>query len=549
MVDDARKRLPWGAPNPYILGIMATAKSNSPAGRPVAKGDHVYLIDGSGYIFRAYHALPPLTRPSDGLPVGAVHGFCAMLWKLLRETGELAPPTHIAVIFDYSAKTFRSDLFDGYKANRPEPPGDLIPQFPLVRDAVRAFNVACIEMEGYEADDLIATYAREALEAGADVTIVSSDKDLMQIVQPGVIMYDTMKNKAIGEAEVIERFGVPPSKVVEVQALIGDSSDNVPGVPGIGVKTAALLINEFGDLETLLARASEIKQDKRRENLIQFADQARLSKTLVILDTHVPLEVQLAETAVRQPDADALTSFMRKLEFTTLLRRVAEGLGAPLPDGMAPSTTPQRKKKDDYDHPLRRSPRGEAAPPRKPIAGHTPAQLAVERAGKLEAIPFDRANYETVTTAARLADLLEAARYQGHFAFRVKLNSADPMRGELVGVALAIVPGHAAYVPLAHRASDGLDLCRRHHRADSDAPGVGPAEADSRGRERAQDRAEREVRHGGARALRHRARHSRRSLPDVLCARCRPRRASARATRGPPAQPYLPHRERGDGHR
>ena len=196
-----------------------------------------------------------------------------------------------------------------------------------MRDAVRAFNVACIEMEGYEADDLIATYAREALEAGADVTIVSSDKDLMQIVRPGVIMYDTMKNKAIGEAEVIERFGVPPSKVVEVQALIGDSSDNVPGVPGIGVKTAALLINEFGDLETLLARASEIKQDKRREKLITFADQARLSKTLVILDTHVPLEVPLAETAVRQPDAEALTSFMRKLEFTTLLRRVAEGLG------------------------------------------------------------------------------------------------------------------------------------------------------------------------------------------------------------------------------
>ena len=444
--------------NAYIPPIMAAAKSNSPAGKPVAKGDHVYLIDGSGYIFRAYHALPPLTRPSDGLPVGAVHGFCAMLWKLLRETGELAPPTHIAVIFDYSAKTFSSDLFDGYKANRPEPPGDLIPQFPLVRDAVRAFNVACIEMEGYEADDLIATYAREALEAGGDVTIVSSDKDLMQIVQPGVIMYDTMKNKAIGEAEVIERFGVPPSKVVEVQALIGDSSDNVPGVPGIGVKTAALLINEFGDLETLLARASEIKQDKRRENLINFADQARLSKTLVILDTHVPVEVPLAETAVHQPDAEALTSFMRKLEFTTLLRRVAEGLGAPLPEGMTPSTTPQRKKKDDYDHPLRRSPRGEAAPPRKPIAGHTPAQLAVERAARLEAIAFDRANYETVTTVSRLADLLEAARYQGHFAFRVKLNSADPMRGDLVGVALAIVPGHAAYVPLAHRASDGLDL-------------------------------------------------------------------------------------------
>jgi DNA polymerase-1 len=276
-------------------------KAGAAAGKAVARGDHVYLIDGSGYIFRAYHALPPLTRPSDGLPVGAVHGFCGMLWKLLRETGELAPPTHMAVIFDYSVRTFRSDLFDGYKANRPEPPGDLIPQFPLVRDAVRAFNVACIEKEGYEADDLIATYAVEALAAGAYVTIVSSDKDLMQIVSPGIIMYDTMKNKAIGEAEVVERFGVPPSKVIEVQALIGDSSDNVPGVPGIGVKTAALLINEFGDLETLLARASEIKQDKRRENLIHFADQARLSRTLVTLDRNVPLDMPLAETAVHSP--------------------------------------------------------------------------------------------------------------------------------------------------------------------------------------------------------------------------------------------------------
>ncbi|HEU4476613.1 MAG TPA: 5'-3' exonuclease H3TH domain-containing protein, partial [Methyloceanibacter sp.] len=407
---------------------MASPKDKAAAaGKPASKGSHVYLIDGSGYIFRAYHALPPLTRPSDGLPVGAVHGFCAMLWKLLRETGELAPPTHLAVIFDYSAKTFRSDLFDGYKANRPEPPGDLIPQFPLVRDAVRAFNVACIEQEGYEADDIIATYALQAAEAGAEVTIVSSDKDLMQLVQPGIIMYDTMKNKRIEEAEVEERFGVPPSKVVEVQALIGDSSDNVPGVPGIGVKTAALLINEFGDLETLLARASEIKQDKRRENLIQFANQARLSKTLVMLDTHVPLDETLDELAVRAPDAEALTAFMRKLEFTTLLRRVAEGLGAELPEGMTPSPAPQRRKKNDYDHPLRRSPRGETGPPREhKVVGGSPAQLAVERASKLEGVPFDRSNYETVTAASRLADLLEAARYQGHFAFRAKLNSPDP---------------------------------------------------------------------------------------------------------------------------
>jgi len=438
---------------------MATPKAKAEAaGKAVAQGDHVYLIDGSGYIFRAYHALPPLTRPSDGLPVGAVHGFCGMLWKLLRETGELAPPTHMAVIFDYSAKTFRNDLFDGYKANRTEPPGDLIPQFPLVRDAVRAFNVACIELEGYEADDIIATYAFEALDAGAEVTIVSSDKDLMQIVRPGICMYDTMKNKVIGEAEVVERFGVPPEKVVEVQALIGDSSDNVPGVPGIGVKTAALLINEFGDLETLLSRASEIKQEKRRENLIYFADQARLSKTLVILDTQVPLDVTLASTAVRPPDTEALAAFMRKLEFSTLLKRVAEGLGADLFEGVTPSPAP-KKKKDDYDHPLRRSPRGEAGPPKEQkVVGGSPAELAIERASKLEGVPLDRANYETVTEAGRLADLLEAARFQGHFSFRVKLSSYDPMQGELVGVALALVPGHAAYVPLAHRAGDGLDL-------------------------------------------------------------------------------------------
>src|SRR6478735_2642309 len=303
-----------GSPsNPYISLIMTVADTTQTAARrPVAKGDHVYLIDGSGYIFRAYHALPPLTRPSDGLPVGAVHGFCGMLWKLLRETGELSPPTHLAVIFDYSARTFRNDLFDGYKANRPELPEDLIPQFPLIRDAVKAFNVACIEMEGYEADDLIATYAIQALQAGADVTIVSSDKDLMQLVRPGIRMYDTMKNKVIGEVEVLERFGVPPSKVIEVQALMGDSSDNVPGVPGIGVKTAALLINEYGDLDTLLARTSEIKQQKRRESLITYADQARLSRTLVILDSNVPLEVPIEATGVRQPEPETLSNFMRK---------------------------------------------------------------------------------------------------------------------------------------------------------------------------------------------------------------------------------------------
>jgi DNA polymerase-1 len=428
------------------------------AGRQAAKGDHVYLIDGSGYIFRAYHALPPLTRPSDGLPVGAVHGFCAMLWKLLRETGELSPPTHFAVVLDYSARNFRNELFEGYKAHRPDVPDDLVPQFPLIRDAVKAFSVSCIEQEGYEADDIIATYARQALEAGADVTIVSSDKDLMQLVRPGVRMYDTMKNKVIGEEEVMERFGVPPMKVIEVQALIGDATDNVPGVPGIGVKTAALLINEYGDLATLLAHASEITQPKRRESLIAFADQARLSRTLVILDTNVPVEVPLAETLVRQPDAETLSSFMRKLEFTTLLRRVAEGLGAELPEGgKAASPAKATPRKSDYDHPLRRGFTG-AAPARQEIGEGSPLRLAEERAARLAALPFDRGKYETVVHPERLAALLDAAREQGHVAFRAKLTSSDPMQGELVGVALALRPGTAVYVPLGHRVSDGLDL-------------------------------------------------------------------------------------------
>ena len=440
---------------------MADTKQEA-AARPVAKGDHVYLIDGSGYIFRAFHALPPLTRPSDGLPVGAVHGFCGMLWKLLRETGELSPPTHIAVIFDLSEQTFRNELYADYKAHRPDMPEDLVPQFPLIRDAVRAFNVACLEQKGYEADDLIATYAREAQEAGADVTIVSSDKDLMQLVRPGVRMYDTMKNKVIGEDEVMERFGVPPAKVIEVQALIGDPTDNVPGVPGIGVKTAALLINEYGDLDTLLARASEITQPKRRESLINFADQARLSRTLVILDTHVPLDVPLAETLVRQPEAETLLSFLRKLEFSTLLRRIADGLGVEAPAGAAPAPKQPRKRGEVYDHPLRKLPAGgfvtERTEPIYPAKEGSPLHLAEERAARLAALPFDRSKYETIVHPERLAAFLDQARDQGHVAFRAKVISSDPMQGELVGISLALRPGAAAYVPLGHRVSDGLDL-------------------------------------------------------------------------------------------
>src|SRR6202790_2702966 len=274
--------------------------SEKAAPKPVAvkalgKGDHVFLVDGSGYIFRAYHALPPLNRKSDGLQVNAVLGFCNMLWKLLRDMPPDNQPTHLAIIFDKSEITFRNKLYPDYKAHRPPAPDDLIPQFPLIREAVRAFDIPCLEQAGFEADDLIATYARLACEAKATCTIVSSDKDLMQLVNDCVVMYDTMKDKKIGIAEVIEKFGVPPEKVIEAQALIGDSSDNVPGVPGIGPKTAAQLLGEYGDLETLLARAGEIKQEKRRQSLIDFADQARLSKRLVTLDDRVPLDVPMAE--------------------------------------------------------------------------------------------------------------------------------------------------------------------------------------------------------------------------------------------------------------
>src|SRR3984893_860545 len=233
------------------------------SGKPLKKGDHLFLVDGSGYIFRAYHALPPINRQSDGLQLTAVFGFCNMLWKLLRDMKADEKPTHLAVVFDLSEQTFRTEMYPDYKAHRPDPPDDLRPQFGLIREAVHAFDLPCLEQAGFEADDLIATYVRQACEAGATATIVSSDKDLMQLVNDRVVMYDTMKDRRIGIAEVIEKFGVPPEKVVEVQALAGDSTDNVPGVPGIGVKTAAQLISEYGDLETLLARAGEIKQEKR----------------------------------------------------------------------------------------------------------------------------------------------------------------------------------------------------------------------------------------------------------------------------------------------
>ncbi|MGA8294178.1 MAG: 5'-3' exonuclease H3TH domain-containing protein, partial [Rhodoplanes sp.] len=310
---------------------MTAHKSGAPK-----KGDHVFLIDGSSFVFRAYFAMfkaaqsrgRSFTR-SDGLPIGGVLTFCNMLWKILREGLNEVKPTHLAVVFDYSGKSFRNEIYTDYKGHRPEPPDELIPQFPLMRDAVRAFGLVPIEQEGYEADDLIATYARIARKTGADVTIVAGDKDLMQLVRDGVTMYDPMpgNERRIGRDEVIARFGVPPEKVTEVQALIGDTTDNVPGVPGIGVKTAAQLIGEYGDLETLLKHAPEIKQEKRRQSLIEFAEQARMSKKLVELDDHVALDCPLEETRLDGRNPNKLIAFLKAMEFNTLTRRVAEETG------------------------------------------------------------------------------------------------------------------------------------------------------------------------------------------------------------------------------
>lgn len=295
------------------------------------KGHHLHLIDGSGFIFRAYHALPPLTRKSDGLPVGAIAGFCNMLYKFVEDQKGVDAPTHVAVVFDYKGKTFRSNIYDKYKANRPPAPEDLVPQFPLTRDATRAFNLACLEVEGFEADDIIATLATQARDAGGRVTIISSDKDLMQLVGGGVEMLDAMKNKRIDREGVEEKFGVGPERVIDVQSLAGDSVDNVPGAPGIGIKTAALLINEYGDLDTLLARAEEIKQPKRRQTLIDFADQIRTSRDLVTLKTDMVLDTALEALEVRDPVAEEILGFLTEMEFRTLTTRIASKLEVDAP--------------------------------------------------------------------------------------------------------------------------------------------------------------------------------------------------------------------------
>ncbi len=447
---------------PWARGMVLPARE-IPRLTAIERGDHLYLIDGSGYIFRAYHALPPLTRKSDGLPVGAVHGFCAMLHKLLRELPGGVRPTHLAVIFDKSEVSFRNEMFDGYKANRPAPPSDLVPQFAVIRQAVRAFSVPCIEQGGYEADDLIATYARQAVEQGATVRIVSSDKDLMQLVSDGIKLYDTMKDRDIGEPEVLEKFGVPPSKVGDVLALAGDSVDNVPGVPGIGVKTGAQLINEYGDLETVLARAGEIKQPKRRECLELYADQARLSRRLVELKSDVPVEEPLESFAVRSPDPKELVGFLKTMEFTTLVRRIATALDAdvsqidPLPvkiEGWTPNEgTAVEQPVLDIG-----GPEAPARPvePRK-TEGASP-ESALETLRALVRVPVDYSLYETVVDEVSLNRWLLAVREQGFVALDTETTSLDAMQCDLVGISLSIAPGRACYIPLAHRKAEGLDF-------------------------------------------------------------------------------------------
>ena len=397
----------------------------------------LYLVDGSGYIFRAYHALPPLTRKSDGLPVGAVAGFCNMLWKFLKDMrNEADAPTHLAVVFDASEKTFRNDLYDQYKAHRPPAPEDLIPQFPLVREATKAFGVPCLEMNGYEADDIIASYACAIRDQGGKVVIVSSDKDLMQLVGDHVSMLDTMKNLRIGREQVIEKFGVGPEKVVDVQALCGDSVDNVPGAPGIGVKTAALLINEYGDLDSLLERAGEIKQDKRRQTLIDFADQIRLSRQLVQLTCDVPLPAPIDDLKIGDPDGPTLQAFLELMEFRTLARRVGDGTHAAPAPGQQPTLGVARGA---------------------PVASVRYApQAPVERPADEAAI--DVTTYECVRDEAALDRWIDKARAAGLVAFDTETDSLSSANSGLCGVSLAIAPGEACYIPVGHCETDGLAL-------------------------------------------------------------------------------------------
>jgi DNA polymerase-1 len=392
----------------------ATAKATA------APGKHLCLVDGSGYIFRAYHALPPLTRP-DGTPVNALLGFTNMLVKLLNENR----CDHLAVIFDAGRRSFRNDLYADYKAHRPPPPDELIPQFALVREATRAFNVPAIELPGFEADDLIASYAACARDAGTKVTIISSDKDLMQLIGPGIEMFDPLKNRPIGEAEVREKFGVGPEKVVEVLALIGDTSDNVPGVPGIGPKTAAELLATYGDLDSVLARAGEIKQPKRRETLLANINQARLSRQLVQLKMDCDLPAPIETFALKLPEPQTVQGFLEKQGFRSVIARL-KTIGMLAADGAAPTPTPEPT-----------------------AAAVAPAPAARPAAPKASA-PTAPPQYSLVQDEKLLDQWINTIRAAGYVSVDTETTALDPMRAELVGLSLAVTQSEGCYIPVGH---------------------------------------------------------------------------------------------------
>ena len=379
----------------------------------INKNDHFYLIDGSGYIFRAYYALPPLTRKSDGLPVGAVSGFCNMLFKLLEDSkskDNKDKPTHFAVIFDSARKNFRNEIYSDYKGNRSDAPDDLIPQFEYIRKSVLAFNLPSIELLNYEADDLIATYVEQILEKGAKATIVSSDKDLMQLYKKNVRIYDPMKNKFINEEDVNKKFGVKADKVIDVQALAGDSTDNVPGVPGIGVKTAAELIKEYGDLENLLKNAKKIKQNKRRETLIENKDKAIISKKLVTLKKDVPVKNQIEEFVLKDIDREKLYNFLREMEFNRLLSSAISTYGE----------TEFSQTKNEINNEKKNS-------------------------------KISKENYFLIKTEDEVKDWLKAAEEIGEFAIDTETTSLDAHQTNLVGISISYAIGKACYIPISHK--------------------------------------------------------------------------------------------------
>ena len=385
----------------------------------IQKTDHFYLIDGSGYIFRAYYALPPLTRKSDGLPTGAVSGFCSMLFKLLEDSKSNEnkhKPTHFAVIFDSARKTFRNEIYSDYKANRSEAPDDLAPQFEYIRKSVLAFNLPSVDLINYEADDLIATYVDQILKKGAKVTIVSSDKDLMQLFKNKVRIFDPMKNKFISEEDVQNKFGVGPSKVIDVQALAGDSSDNVPGVPGIGVKTAAELINKYGNLERLLKSAHEIKQNKRRETLIENKDKALISKQLVTLKHDAPVNINLSEFKLKEIDKDKLFKFLREMEFNRLLSSAISKYGEPDLEGIKNETVSKKTLNS-----------------------------------------INKKNYHLIKDLKEIDDWINEAEEVGEVAVDTETSSLDPHQADLIGVSLSSKIGKACYIPLGHKSQKNLN--------------------------------------------------------------------------------------------